>query len=157
MELRLHVTPSRAPVPLGAVGPRRQDQCYGQADTYSYLPDRNDDDRDAEVGFIQEAVTGTRVTSTGSGSRVRRGGRAGRRSAVALHEWRTINLDNGVDLSIWRQFDRTDHNALQPFSGATTSSPEPGADPECAEDIEVTVDGLCAVAGRNAHAGSAAV
>ena len=54
------------------------------------------------------------------------------------HEWRTINLDNGVDLSIWRQFDRTDHNALQPFSGATTCSPD--ADPEYADDIEVAVD-----------------
>ena len=53
------------------------------------------------------------------------------------HEWRTINLDNGVDLSIWRQFDRTNRNALQPFSGATTSSPD--ADPEYADDIEVTV------------------
>ena len=56
------------------------------------------------------------------------------------HEWRTINLDNGVDLSIWRQFDRTDRNALQPFSGATTSSPTPGVDPEYADDIEVSID-----------------
>ena len=53
------------------------------------------------------------------------------------HEWRTINLDNGVDISIWRQFDRTNRNAIQPFSGATTSSPD--ADPEYADDIEVTV------------------
>jgi hypothetical protein len=53
------------------------------------------------------------------------------------HEWRTINLDNGVDMSIWRQFDRTNRNALQPFSGATTSSP--GGDSEYADDIEVTV------------------
>ena len=53
------------------------------------------------------------------------------------HEWRTINLDNGVDISVWRQFDRTNRNAIQPFSGATTSSPE--SDPEYADDIEVTV------------------
>ena len=54
------------------------------------------------------------------------------------HEWRTINLDNGVDMSIWRQFDRTDRNALQPFSGATTSAPD--ADPEFADDIEVATE-----------------
>ncbi len=53
------------------------------------------------------------------------------------HEWRTINLDNDVDLSIWRQFDQTNGNALQPFSGATTSSPD--ADPVSADNIEVTV------------------
>jgi hypothetical protein len=55
------------------------------------------------------------------------------------HEWRTINLDNGVDLSIWRQFDRTDHNAPQPFSAATTSPADPLAKPECVEDIEVSI------------------
>ncbi|HYR15949.1 MAG TPA: secreted hydrolase, partial [Mycobacterium sp.] len=68
------------------------------------------------------------------------GGTSGDIRALA-HEWRTINLDNGVDLSIWRQFDRTDRNAPQPFYGATTSSPEAGVDPEFAEDIEVTVAG----------------
>jgi len=51
----------------------------------------------------------------------------------------TINFDNGVDLSIWRQFDRTNGNALQPFTGVTTSHPDPAIAPECAEDIEVTV------------------
>lgn len=55
------------------------------------------------------------------------------------HEWRTINFDNGVDLSIWRQFDRTNGNALQPFTGVTTSHPDPAIAPECAEDVEVTV------------------
>src|SRR4029077_8332238 len=43
----------------------------------------------------------------------------------------------GVDLSVWRQFDRTNQNALQPFSGATTSSPD--GDPEYADDVEVTI------------------
>jgi hypothetical protein len=55
------------------------------------------------------------------------------------HEWRTINFDNGVDLSIWRQFDRTNGNALQPFTGVTTSHPDPAIPPQCAEDLEVTI------------------
>ena len=42
-------------------------------------------------------------------------------------------------MSIWRQFDRTDGNALQPFSGVTVSYPDPAMAPECAEDVEVTV------------------
>lgn len=65
------------------------------------------------------------------------GGGTGGDPRARAHEWRTINLDNGVDLSIWRQFDRTNHNALQPFSGATTSSHD--SKPQCAEDIEVFV------------------
>lgn len=35
------------------------------------------------------------------------------------HEWRSVNLDDGSDLSIWRQFDRRHRNAVEPFSGAT--------------------------------------
>ena len=42
-------------------------------------------------------------------------------------------------MSIWRQFDRTDGNTLQPFSGVTVSYPDPAMVPECAEDVEVTV------------------
>src|ERR1700743_563944 len=53
---------------------------------------------------------------------------------------RTINLDNGVDMSIWRQFDRTDGNVLQPFTGVTVSYPDPERAPECAEDVDVTVN-----------------
>jgi hypothetical protein len=49
-------------------------------------------------------------------------------------------LDNGVDLSIWRQFDRAGGNALQPFSGVTASYPDPAVAPECGEDVEVTVN-----------------
>jgi hypothetical protein len=42
-------------------------------------------------------------------------------------------------LSIWRQFDRTNDNVLQPFTGVTASYPDPATSPQCAEDIEVTV------------------
>ncbi len=42
-------------------------------------------------------------------------------------------------MSIWRQFDRTNGNALQPFTGVTVSHPDPAVAPECAEDVEVTI------------------
>jgi hypothetical protein len=67
------------------------------------------------------------------------GGGTGGDPRAHSHEWRTINLDNGVDMSIWRQFDRMNGNALQPFTGVTTSYPDPVMSPECAEDVEVTV------------------
>lgn len=138
MKLDLHVTPSRAPVPLGASAYNGAIECFGQANTYSYF----------QTGMT---MTGTlswgekTETVTGSAGHVDRqwfpkvandGGPTGDIRSRA-HEWRTINLDNGVDISLWRQFDRTNRNALQPFSGATTSSPD--SDPEYADDVEVTV------------------
>jgi hypothetical protein len=53
------------------------------------------------------------------------------------HEWRTIHLDNGVDLVGWRQFDRRNGNALLPFTGATVTYAAPDAEPDCVEDIDV--------------------
>jgi hypothetical protein len=67
------------------------------------------------------------------------GGGTGGDPRARSHEWRTINLDNGVDMSIWRQFDRLDGNALQPFTGVTVSYPDPAIAPECAEDVDVMV------------------
>ena len=50
MGLRLRVTPTRAPVPLGASNYDGKITCYGQAGTYLLLPDRHDDGRDFAVG-----------------------------------------------------------------------------------------------------------
>jgi predicted secreted hydrolase len=138
MRLDLHVTPSRSPVPLGASAYNGVIECFGQASTYSYFQTGMTMTGTLSWGSADENVTGTSghvdrqwfplVANDG-------GGTGDIRSRA--HEWRTINLDNGVDMSIWRQFDRTNRNALQPFSGATTSSPD--SEPEYADDIEVTV------------------
>jgi predicted secreted hydrolase len=138
MRLDLHVTPSRAPVPLGGAAYNGKIECFGQADTYSYFQTGMTMTGTLCWGSVEESVTG----SAGHVDRqwfplVANGGGTDGNVRARSHEWRTINLDNGVDLSIWRQFDRTNHNALQPFSGATTSSGD--ADPEFADDIEVTV------------------
>ena len=53
------------------------------------------------------------------------------------HQWHTISLDNGVDLSVWRQFDRRTRNTLVPFTGITAAYDD-GRPPECVEDLEVT-------------------
>lgn len=118
--------------------------CFGQSDTYSYF----------QTGM---AMTGTLRWGemvhqvSGSSGHVDRqwfpkyagGGGTGGDPRARSHEWRTINFDNGIDVSIWRQFDRTNGNALQPFTGVTTSCPDAafGAapPPRCAEDVEVTV------------------
>ncbi|MDT7765029.1 MAG: hypothetical protein QOC63_4449 [Mycobacterium sp.] len=138
MRLDLHVTPSRAPVPLGAAAYNGKIECFGQADTYSYFQTGMTMTGTLSWGAVEESVTGTagHVDRQWFPLVANAGGPDGNVRARS-HEWRTINLDNGVDLSIWRQFDRTNDNALQPFSGATTSSGD--ADPQYADDIEVTV------------------
>jgi predicted secreted hydrolase len=139
MRLDLHVVPSRTPVPLGASAYNGRIECFGQAATYSYFQTRMAMTGTLRWGAVQEEVTGNagHVDRQWFPLVANSGGPTGDIRSRA-HEWRTINLDNGVDLSVWRQFDRTDHNALQPFSGATTSSPD--ADPEYADDIEVSID-----------------
>lgn len=140
MRLDLAVTPTRAPTPVGASTYNGKIVCFGQDDTYSYF----------QTGM---AMTGTLCWGeeihqvSGDSGHVDRqwfpkyaggGGTAGDPRARS-HEWRTINFDNGIDLSIWRQFDRTNDNVLQPFTGVTTSYPDPATSPQCAEDIEVTI------------------
>lgn len=141
MELRLHVTPTRAPVPVGASEHTGKIVCFGQDDTYSYFQTGVMMEGTLRWGSVEEAVTGS------SGHidrqwfpRYAGGGGTGGDPRARSHEWRTISLDNGLDLSIWRQFDRTNGNALQPFSGATTSTAEAGVEPVCAEDVEVTIE-----------------
>jgi predicted secreted hydrolase len=139
MRLDLHVTPSRAPVPLGGSAYNGRIECFGQPDTYSYFQTGLAMTGTLRWGALEEKVTGNagHVDRQWFPLVANSGGPTGDIRSRA-HEWRTINLDNGVDLSVWRQFDRTNQNALQPFSGATTSSPN--ADPEYADDIEVTID-----------------
>jgi predicted secreted hydrolase len=140
MGLDLDVSSTRAPIPVGAASYNGRIACFGQPDTYSYF----------QTGM---AMTGTlrwgSVTEQVSGSaghidrqwfpRYAGGGGTGGDPRARSHEWRTIHLDNGLDLSIWRQFDRANGNVLQPFSGATIGSPDGAAAPGCAEDVEVVV------------------
>lgn len=141
MELRLHLTPSRPPIPVG--GPMYHGKIVAciQDDTYSYFQTgmrmagtltwaRGD-------GVIAESVTGD------SGHIDRQwfpqyagGGGTGGDPRGQAHEWHTISLDNGVDMSVWRQFDRRDGNALVPFTGITTTYAD-GTPSECVEDLEV--------------------
>jgi predicted secreted hydrolase len=140
MRLDLTVSPSRAPVPLGGAGHAGVIECFGQAETFSYFQTGMHMTGTLSWGATHESVTGT----AGHVDRqwfplMANGGGTGGDLRARAHEWRTINLDNGVDLSVWHQFDRTDHNAPQPFSGATTSSPEGDEAPDHADDVEVTV------------------
>lgn len=140
MRLDLAVTPTRAPTPVGASTYNGKIVCFGQSDTYSYFQTGMAMTGTLRWGEVVQQVSGT------SGHVDRQwfpkyagGGGSGGDPRARSHEWRTINFDDGVDLSIWRQFDRMNGNALQPFTGVTTSHPDPSIAPECAEDVQVTV------------------
>jgi predicted secreted hydrolase len=139
MNLRLHVTPTRAPVPVGASAYNGKIIACRQNDTYSYFQTGMAMTGTLRWGGIDEVVTGH------AGHIDRQwfplyagGGGTGGELRAQSHEWHTISLDNGVDLSVWRQFDRDANNVLEPFTGVTTSCADPRTPPECAEDICVT-------------------
>jgi hypothetical protein len=144
MQLELAVTPTRAPTPLGASTYNGKIVCFGQTDTYSYFQTGM-----AMTGTLRWGETVEQVSGTAGHidrqwfPKYAGGAGTGGDPRARSHEWRTINLDNGVDMSIWRQFDRTNGNELQPFTGITTSYPDPAhgpaQPPECAEDVEVTI------------------
>ncbi len=143
MRLDLAVTPTRAPTPVGASTYNGKIVCFGQSDTYSYFQTGMSMTGTLRWGDVVEQVSGSSGHVDRQWFPKYAGGGTGGDPRSRSHEWRTINFDNGVDLSIWRQFDRTNGNTLQPFTGVTTSCPDagfgPAQPPQCAEDVEVTV------------------
>jgi len=138
MELRLSVTPTRSPAPVGGSVYKGRFPCLGQQETFSYFQTGMEMTGSLRWGDVEEQVSGA------SGHVDRQwfplyaggGGTDGDQRAMS-HEWRTIHLDNGVDFVGWRQFDRHDRNALRPFTGATVTSSGEVAVPGCVEDVEV--------------------
>ena len=138
MALRLDVSPTRAPVPVGASTYNGRFECLGQPETFSYFQTGMVMSGELRWGEVTEAVFGTagHIDRQWFPLYVGGGGTGGEQRAIS-HEWRTIHLDNGVDFVGWRQFDRKRRNALRSFSGATVTYAEPGSAPECVEDVEV--------------------
>jgi predicted secreted hydrolase len=138
MELRLHVRPSRPPVPVGGSLYNGKIVACIQDDTYSYFQTgvaltgtlRWGDETEEVVGHSGHIDRQWFPKYAGGGS-------TGGDARGQAHEWHTISLDNGVDLSVWRQFDRRIGNALVPFTGITTTYAD-NTPPDCVEDLEVT-------------------
>jgi hypothetical protein len=139
MQLNLTVTPTRAPTPLGASIYNGKIACFGQDDTYSYFQSGMAMTGTLRWGEAEERVSGTRGHVDRQWFPRYAGGGTGEPPRTRSHEWRTINFDNGIDMSIWRQFLRTNGNELQPFTGITTSYPDGAQSPECVEEFEVEI------------------
>ena len=141
MELRLHLTPTRPPVPVGASVHNGKIVACIQDGTYSYFQTGTHMTGTLRWGDTEERVVGHagHIDRQWFPSYAGGGGTGGDPRGQA-HEWHTISLDNGVDLSVWRQFDRRIGNALVPFTGITAAYAD-GTDPECVEDLEVVTTG----------------
>ena len=138
MELRLHLTSSRPPVPVGGALYNGRIVACLQDDTYSYFQTGVQMTGTLRWGDLIEEVEGP------AGHIDRQwfpqyagGGATGGDARGQAHEWHTISLDNGVDLSVWRQYDRRAGNTLVPFTGITASHAD-GTPPVCVEDLDVT-------------------
>ncbi|MCB0927465.1 MAG: secreted hydrolase [Mycolicibacterium insubricum] len=137
MELQLQLRTTRAPVPVGGAVHRGRIVACMQDDTYSYFQTGV-----AMTGTVRWGETSEDVS--GTGGHIDRqwfpnyagGGGTGGDPRGQAHEWHTIGLDNGVDLSVWRQFDRRAGNAEVPFTGITAVHPDGTVD--CVEDLQVT-------------------
>jgi predicted secreted hydrolase len=141
MELRLRVTSTHPPVPVGGSTYNGKIVACLQDDTYSYFQTGVRMQGTLRWGDVDEEVVGHSGHIDRQWFPVYAGGGAtGGDARGQAHEWHTISLDNGVDLSVWRQFDRRIGNALVPFTGITAAYSD-GTAPACVEDLEVTTTG----------------
>ncbi len=135
MLLELDADPGKPPLPVGGEAHAGVKTCFGQAGTHSYF--QSDvrgrgtlawgdvtDDVVADAGWIDRQWTPRHL-----------GVHQDFRSTRYRHEWRQLHLDNGVELSVWLQFDRRRHDRLIPFSGATAAGP--GGDVRFTSDVVV--------------------
>ncbi|MBB3602805.1 putative secreted hydrolase [Mycolicibacterium sp. BK556] len=138
MRLTLHLTPTRGPVPVGgSVHNGRIVACL-QDDTYSYFQTGLTMTGTLQWGDISEEVHSDSAHIDRQWfPRYAGGGGTGGDARGQAHEWHTIALDNGVDLSVWRQYDRRGGNVLVPFTGITATY-EDETPPECVDDLDVT-------------------
>ncbi|HEY6130609.1 MAG TPA: hypothetical protein VIV27_01255 [Halioglobus sp.] len=120
--------PVNPPVAVGADTYNGLITVLKQANTYSYFQTGIQFDGVLNWGDVREPVKGTvghidrqmfpefsGVNNTSWDAR------------DLSHEWRTFFLDNGMDFSSWRQFDRTDRNSEYSYGGATVYTPTGGA------------------------------
>ena len=106
MELRLTVSATQAPVPVGASTYNGRFCCLAQPETFSYFQTGME-----MIGTLRWGADTEEVT--GSAGHIDRqwfplpagGGGTGGDPRAISYEWRTIHLDNGADVVAWRQFD----------------------------------------------------
>lgn len=128
MSLISDAKPVNPPVPVGADTYNGRITVLKQANTYSYFQTGVQFDGVFSWGDFSEPVKGSlghidrQMFPEFSGVNSRSWD-----ARDLSHEWRTYFLDNGMDFSSWRQFDRMDRNSEYSYGGATIYTPADGA------------------------------
>jgi hypothetical protein len=123
MRLELDVDAWKPPLPVGGVEYGGVKTCIGQYGTHSYLQSDVRAHGSLVWGAVDEEVVGDAGWIDRQWTPRHLGIHQDLRSARYRHEWRQLHLDNGVELSVWQQFDRRRHDRVIPFSGATAATP----------------------------------
>jgi hypothetical protein len=123
MRLELDVDSAKPPLPVGGATHGGVKTCIGQYGTHSYFQSDVRARGRLVWGPIDEEVVGDAGWIDRQWTPQHLGVHQDLRSTRYRHEWRQLHLDNGVELSVWLQFDRRRHNRPIPFSGATAAGP----------------------------------
>eukprot|EP01087_Luapelamoeba_hula_P007753 TRINITY_DN1901_c0_g4_i1.p1 TRINITY_DN1901_c0_g4~~TRINITY_DN1901_c0_g4_i1.p1 ORF type:complete len:497 (-),score=63.75 TRINITY_DN1901_c0_g4_i1:85-1575(-) len=140
LSFTLDINMQKAPVAYGASTLRGFLEFYGQTNTLSYFQTAPEVTGSITYNGITEQIKGT----VGHFDRQIFPDYAGIDTPTGRqhsHEWRQIHLNNGVDLAIWRQFDRVNNNTVMETTGVTTA-PNGGADPQWVDGLpsDLTVE-----------------
>ena len=130
----LNFNMTKKPVPYGADTLRGYFEFYAQNKTLTYFQTGPNITGSLTMKGVTENVAGT------YGHLDRQifplyGGVFSPTGKEHSHEWRQINLFNGVDLAIWRQFDRTQNNTIIETSGTTASPAGTESTPEWTDEL----------------------
>ncbi len=129
--------PLNPPTAAGGDGTAGKVTCFAQKNTLTYFQTAPNISALLTWGDISERVTGQLGHIDRQIFPKYAGVRAGLFARDHSHEWRSVNLADGTDLSIWRQFDRTKRNRLQPYTGASRFVPGSPARTETTAVVEV--------------------
>eukprot|EP01087_Luapelamoeba_hula_P007752 TRINITY_DN1901_c0_g3_i1.p1 TRINITY_DN1901_c0_g3~~TRINITY_DN1901_c0_g3_i1.p1 ORF type:complete len:497 (-),score=41.35 TRINITY_DN1901_c0_g3_i1:85-1575(-) len=140
LSFTLDINMQKSPVAYGASTLRGFFEFYGQPNTLSYFQTAPEVNGSITYNGITERVTGTvghfdrQIFPLYTGIATP----TGRQHS---HEWRQIHLSNGVDLAIWRQFDRVNNNTVIETTGVTTA-PNGSANPQWVDGLpnDLTVE-----------------
>ncbi len=128
MSLIANARPVNPPVAVGADTYNGKITVLKQPDTFSYFQTGVQFNGVLNWGDFSEPVTGSlghidrQMFPEFSGVKSRSWD-----ARDLSHEWRTFFLENGMDFSSWRQFDRMDRNSEYSYGGATIYTPADGA------------------------------
>lgn len=137
MRIDLDVDPQNPPAAAGGDTTRGITTMFGQPGTSTYFQTGTKLSGTLTWGDETEPVSGSHGHIDRQLFPAYAGVHAGLLARDHSHEWRSIHLDDGTDLSIWRQFNRTERNALTQFAGVTRYIPNENRT-TYAPEIEVT-------------------